>query len=158
MFGIIVISGIMLLEGAGIYFGMKFFGSGPAAAGAASNEHSNGDGGGKAKNVPVAEVPIAEVDAFNNLSGRLYMYHLQVTALVNAANKSKLNRLIQDREATIKDRINVVIRGTDPKHLNEPGLETVRRQLQFELNKIFGDDSLILELLIPKLMQTRTRL
>ena len=155
---ILIVGAIMALEGGGIYVAMKLMGAEPAAASASQD---TGQIGAPVRNGPgkeIAEVPITTTDASNNVSGRLYVYHIEVSALVEAGKKDGLAELVVQRKSTIQDRINGVIRGADPKHLNEPGLETIRRQIQFELNKVFEDDSLILELLIPKLMQSRTRL
>ena len=146
------------LGGGGNYAAMKFLGAEPAAASASQD---GGQTSAPARDEPdkeVAEVLITVTDASNNVSGRLYVYHIEVSALVEAGKKDRLAELIEHRKSTIRDRINGVIRGADPKHLDEPGLETIRRQIEFELNKVFEDDSLILELLIPKLMQSRTRL
>ncbi len=153
---ILVVGGLMLAEGAMIFGAMKFFGADPTpvSAGTASAEADSDQGSAG----EVAEVVIAELDAYNNLSGRLYIYHLQVSAQVKPDQKEKIETLVLERAGTIADRINTVIRGIDPKHLNEPRLETVRRQIKFELDKVFGDDSLILELLIPKLLQSRANL
>jgi len=154
----LVVAGLMLLEGGGIFVAMKMFGSGAADVAAAQDDAPTGGPGDDSASPDVAEVVIAVTDATNNVAGRLHVYHIEVSALVAAADKGQLEKLVQERESTIRDRINVVMRGADPKHLNEPGLETVRRQIKFELDKIFPEDSLILELLIPKLMQSRTRL
>ncbi len=156
---ILVIGGLMLAEGAMIFGAMKFFGADPAPA-SAETVSAESDGADSDQGSPgeIAEVVIAELDAYNNLSGRLYIYHLQVSAQVNPEQKEKIEALVLERAGTISDRINTVIRGIDPKHLNEPRLETVRRQIKFELDKVFGDDSLILELLIPKLLQSRANL
>ncbi|MCP4248213.1 MAG: hypothetical protein GY778_14300 [bacterium] len=152
--GAIIVAALLLIEGGGIFAAMKFFGSDPSPTQAVE-----GAGQSSAEQRPdVAEVTIAETEAFNNLSGRLYVYHIEVSALVASEKVETITKMVEERQATIRDRVNTVIRGTDPKHLNEPGLETVRRQVQFELNKILVDDSLILEVLIPKLMQSRTRL
>lgn len=152
--GIIIVAVLMLVEGGGIFAAMKFFGSDPSPT-----QAEDGTGQSDQEEPPdVAEVSIASTEAFNNLSGRLYVYHIDVSVLVATENEEALTKLVEERQATIRDRINTVIRGTDPKHLSEPGLETFRRQIQFELNKIITDDSLILEVLIPKLMQSRTRL
>ncbi|MHC4067493.1 MAG: hypothetical protein ACYSUI_23745 [Planctomycetota bacterium] len=156
--GILIVAAIMLLEGAGIYAAMKLLGSGPDDVIASDKGQGAGDSADQGQRVEQSEVLIAETDASNNMSGRLLVYHIEVSALVTTAEQDRLVRLIEERQATIKDRINVVIRGADPQHLNEPGLKTIRRQIQFELNNIFEDDSLILELLIPKLMQSRGRL
>ena len=158
----LILLAIMIAEGGLIFAAMKMFGTG-----AASTSAGEVDAGGAEATDPddettaqgeLAEVLLADTDAFNNRSGRLYMYHIQVTGVVKAANKNKVEQQVETREATIRDRINTIIRGADPKHLNEPGLETIRRQIQFELNKVLGDDSLILELLIPNLLQSRTSL
>lgn len=155
---ILVIGGLMLAEGSLIFGAMKFFGGAPgrASAGTALADQAVPTQEGAA--TPIAEVLIAELDAYNNLSGRLYVYHLQVSAQVKPEAKKQIEKIIEQRGGTICDRINTVIRGADPKHLNEPGLETMRRQIKFELDKIFGDDSLVLELLIPKLLQSRANL
>jgi flagellar basal body-associated protein FliL len=151
---IVIVAALLALEGGGIYIGMKLFRANPAPVEAAAAEMSDSD----RLRTDTVEVPLASTDTSNNLSGRLYIYHIEVSALVAAAKRDEFTKLVEDKKATIQDRINKVIRGAAPKHLNEPGLETIRRQIQFELNKIFGDDSLVLELLIPKLMQSRTRL
>jgi len=50
--------------------------------------------------------------------------------------------------------VTTVIRSADPKFLQEPGLETIRRQIKFELDKVLGDDKIIVDLLIPSLLQS----
>jgi flagellar basal body-associated protein FliL len=158
-----ILVGVMVAEGALIFGAMKLLGDSGAASAAggeigrtvaAANDAALGADGP----ADVAEIVVAETDAFNNRSGRLYMYHIQVTAVVRAAAAERFEKLVEQRGGTIRDRINTVIRRADPKYLNEPGLETLRRQIQFELNKIIRNDSLILELLIPELLQSRTSL
>lgn len=161
--GAAILVGVMVAEGALIFAAMKVLGgtgAGTAAGGEVAPATAEADDPALELDAPadVAEILVAETDAFNNRSGRLHMYHIQVTALVPGEGAEALERLVEQRGGTIKDRINTVIRGADPKHLNEPGLETLRRQIQFELNKITGDDSLVLELLIPELLQSRTSL
>ena len=155
---ILVIAGLMLAEGALILGAMMFFGGDPGLATASTGSATGGDGPDEGSPGDVAEVVIAELDAYNSLSGRLYVYHLQISAQVNPQDRQRIESIVEERGDTICDRINTVIRGADPKHLNEPGLETMRRQIKFELDKILGDDSLVLELLIPKLLQSRANL
>ncbi|HUU82447.1 MAG TPA: hypothetical protein VM243_02980 [Phycisphaerae bacterium] len=155
MLAILVIGGLMLAEGALIFGAMTLFGGSPGGASAATNAAGAFTPSGEMSPGDVAEVLIAELDAFNSLSGRLQVYHLQVSALVHPGNRGEIESIVKDRAGTISDRINTVIRGADPKHLNEPGLETLRRQIKFELDKVFGNDSLVLELLVPQLLQTR---
>jgi flagellar basal body-associated protein FliL len=161
MTGLILVA-IMAAEGGLIFAGMKMFGAGASSSSAGEVERE-GEGGALSDDEDkprgeLAEVLLADTDAFNNRSGRLYVYHIQVTGLVKAVDKERVEQQVETRQATIRDRINTIIRGADPQHLNEPGLETLRRQIQFELNEVLGDDSLVLELLIPKLLQSRTSL
>lgn len=151
-----IIAGLMLAEGLGIFVAMKTLGSDPEVV-----EAGEGDGigpDGMAEQAMDAELPICELDAFNKKSGKLMMYHIEVVAVVNREQETGLKKLVELRRATIHDRITTVIRGADPKFLNEPGLETIRRQVKFELDKVFGDEKLINELLIPELLQSSSNL
>lgn len=154
---LLVVGSIMLVEGGLIFGVMKLAGGGPSGVEAGEVGEAGADGEGSDSDA-VKEVSIAETDAYNSRSGRLYLYHLQVSALVEASNQERLETLVEERRGTVLDRINTVIRGADPNHLNEPGLETLRRQIKFELDKIWGDAALIRELLIPQLLQTRSNL
>ncbi len=96
-----------------------------------------------------AEVKILEAKLPNNLRGRLFLYDLQVVAKVDEKNKVKVTELFAERDAEIRDRIRTIIASSDPKSLEEPGLETLRRQIGYQLEQDLGKD-LIKELLIPK--------
>lgn len=155
----LVVIGLMLGEGAAIFAGIKLLGGSGPATGAASA--IAGSGGGDSLGYPepdLVEMPVCEVDAFNKMTGKLFVYHLQVVAIVNRAAAQKFKELVNARDATIRDRINTVVRRAEPKYLNEPGLETLRRQIKFELDKVFGDENLIQELLLPTLLQSQAQL
>ena len=152
-----IIGAIMLVEGLAVYIAAKTLGSDPAAAeaGQGSGESIGPDGMPTDMDV---ELLICELDAFNKKTGRLMMYHIQVVAIVNRGHEERLQKLVELRRGTISDRVTTVIRSAEPKYLSEPGLETIRRQIKFELDKIFGDETLIIELLIPKLLQSSSNL
>ncbi len=154
----LILLAIMAAEGGVIFGAMRFFGASPVPAAAHEVDSEEGQGQDTMAAGHAAEVLIAETDAFSNRSGRLYVYHLQVKAVVKSVNQETIKKLVEERAGTISDRISTVIRGADPEHLNEPGLETIRRQIQFELDKILGDEALIEELLIPRLLQSRAGL
>jgi len=66
--------------------------------------------------------------------------------------------MITDRDALIKDRLRTIIAESDPDKLgggSEPGLETLRRQIKFQLDEIVGD-GMIDEVLVPRCMPFRT--
>jgi flagellar basal body-associated protein FliL len=58
----------------------------------------------------------------------------------------------------IKDRVRTIIAQSDPDKLiggAEPGLETLRRQVKYQLDEIIGE-GLIDEVLVPKCIPFRT--
>ena len=58
----------------------------------------------------------------------------------------------------IRDRIRTIIAESDPDKLGggtEPGLETLRRQIKYQLDEIVGE-GLIDEVLVPKCIPFRT--
>ena len=154
---ILVVLAVMLAEGGLIFGAMKMFGAGASSSVAQQVDEKNQAAKPKPGEL-ASEVLIVETEAYNNLSGRMYLYHIQVQVQVALENKEIVEKIAAEREATIKDRINTVIRSADPKQLNEPRLETLRRQVKFELDKITGDESLVQEVLIPKLLQSRSSL
>jgi flagellar basal body-associated protein FliL len=65
--------------------------------------------------------------------------------------------MIADRGALIQDRIRTIIAQSDPDKLgggSEPGLETLRRQVKFQLDDVLGS-GLIQEVLVPKCIPFR---
>ena len=155
----LILLGIMGLEGVGIVFVMRAMGSDPQDAAAQDGVALKADGsagpGGIEDSV---EIDICELDAFNSLSGRLNVYHLKVCALVPADRKDDFVKLVTARENTIRDRIQTIIRRAEPEQLTEPGLATLKRQIEFELGRILADETLIQEILIPQLLQSRATL
>jgi len=153
---IIIIAVLMLVEGVGIFVLMKLISPTPQPAVAAENEHESPDD-------PLmlgehVEVALCEISAFNRKEGRLYVYNAQISALVAAKDREKVDRFIAARELSIKDRVQLVFRSADPQDLNDPGLETIKRQLRFELNNLLGGKEMVQEVLIPKLLQSRANL
>jgi flagellar basal body-associated protein FliL len=114
----------------------------------------------------VAEVPMkavepepkdVEVDLVkdrlpNNIGGRLYMYDLQIVAKVSEKDKVKATELFASRDAETRDHIRTIIARSDPASLGEPGLETLRRQIAYQLEQDLGKDGkdLVKEILIPQ--------
>ena len=43
-----------------------------------------------------------------------------------------------------------IVRSAEPQYLQEDGLETIRRQIKFELERILGEDVKIVEVLVPE--------
>lgn len=85
----------------------------------------------------------------NKKSGKLYNYALQVVVTTDEKNKTKLADLITEHEAQIRDHVRTIIASADTKTFEEPGLETLRRQIAYQLEQDVGKD-IVLEVLIPK--------
>jgi len=155
----LILLGVMGLEGVGIVFVMRAMGSDPQNVAAEDGGAVEADGSaGKGGIGASAEIDVCELDAFNSLSGRLNVYHLKVCALVANDNVDAFAKLVEARDNTIRDRIQTIIRRAEPDQLSEPGLATLKRQIKFELGRILADETLIQEILIPQLLQSRATL
>lgn len=95
------------------------------------------------------EVKLVDTKLPNSQKGVLYLYDLSVVAKVAEKNKDKVTELLAARDAQIHDRIRAIVASTDPKALTEPGLETLRRQIAYQLEQDMGKE-LVKEVLIPK--------
>jgi len=155
LFALVIVAGLMLLEGVGVYSLVKFTGGTPAVTKAAQDE--TGAAPGQPIELPEdqeAEVEVLECRPSNRTVGKLITFHLRVSVLVRRENQELVQKLVEEKKGRLQDRVNYVIRSAQLKHLNEPGLETVRRQIEHEFDKIFGDDELIVAVLIPEVLQS----
>jgi flagellar basal body-associated protein FliL len=92
----------------------------------------------------------------NSKSGKVILYYLSVVVKVAEKDKEHVTSLYSEREAEVNDRIRAIIASAEHKVLNEePGLETIRRQIAYELDQDLGKD-LIKEVFIPKCIPQRT--
>ncbi len=167
----VVVAAVMVVEAVVLFAGVKFLGGGPRNAGAevslvdaAAAEKGRGpaapgDGdhkGGVEKDA--VEVPVVDIRAPNKVSGRTFLYDVSIFAVCRADAADKVKGLISARDALIKDRVRTIIAEMDPDKLgggSEPGLETLRRQVKFQLDQICGD-GLIQTVLVPRCMPFRT--
>ena len=97
-------------------------------------------------------VALLEFKAPNKKSGRSFLYDVAMSVVTKTENKEKVEAAVKAREATIKDRVRTIIAQCDPEQLgggSEPGLETLRRQVKFQLEEIFGE-GLVDEVIVPR--------
>lgn len=154
---LIIVTALMLGEGAAIFIVAKImFGPSPlepATAAQVATVESDSANPAVAPVDQMAEVDIADCRPSNKATGRLQTYRLRVSALVRSGDAEKVGGLVESNRARIEDRVNFVVRSAEPHHLEEPGLETIKRRMKRELDQILGDEQLILEILIPELLQ-----
>ena len=148
-----IVAGIMLVEGVGIFLAVRMTAEPPVAEGAEAIQNPDE----LIKQMDV-ELPLVECDAINRKSGQGIIVHLASSVRVTADNEERVGKLIEKRQSTIKDRVQMVLRSADPQHLNEPTLDTLKRQIKHESDKILEDDALILEVLITQILQSRSHL
>jgi hypothetical protein len=146
---------VLIVEAVAVVVVMKIVGTNPAEATA---QMTGEDQDILTDDGMDVEVPLCDLSAFNKKTGVLLLFQIQVVGVVDPEDKDQVAKLIALRKATIDDRITKVIRGADPKFLSEPGMETIRRQIKFELDKIIGNEHTLKELLIPKLLQSASNL
>ncbi|MBC8109378.1 MAG: hypothetical protein H7Z14_22530 [Anaerolineae bacterium] len=169
----VLLGGVMIIEAVVLFAGMKFLGGSPkAAAGAevasAVDEHGDGHGAaagehgekgaGVANNKKSIEIEVLSFRAPNKLSGRTFLYDVSIFAVTKTSNEATVKSAIGDRKNLITDRIRTIIAQTDPEKLgggSEPGLETLRRQVKYQLDQIVGE-GLIDEVLVPRCIPFRT--
>ena len=82
------------------------------------------------------------------------LIQVRVSVLVNSCDADTTKKLVELKQSRIDDRVNTLIRSAQPRHLGEPGLETLKRGMKVEFDRIFGDEKLIREVLIPQLLQS----
>lgn len=154
-----VITVLMILEGAGVYFLVKTF-SGPPAIAAAGEGSSDSAGGPKTavddlgKRKKLEEVKLGDCRPSNRVTGKLITFQMSVSALVMQQDVERVKQMVAQNEARLRDRINFVVRSADPEHINEPSLDTLKRRMKFEFDRVLEDPELVKEVLIPEFLQS----
>ena len=160
----VLLGTVMLLEAAVLFAGFKMLGGGPAPAAGAElattdghGPHDDGHGGKTPDKKRAVELLILDFKAPNKTSGRTFLYDVTIYAVTKAEHEKHVKDTLKEREALIKDRIRTIIAQSDPEKLTggvEPGLETLRRQVKYQLDIILGE-GVIEEVLVPKCIPFR---
>jgi flagellar basal body-associated protein FliL len=164
---------VMILEAVVLFAGFKFLGAGAKPAAGAeltvptteSSEGGKSDGGeGGEKGGAATDkkktvvIKVTEFKAPNKKSGISFLYDLKICATTKGEYEKQVEDTITDKEPLIQDRIRTIIAQSDPEKLSggsEPGLETLRRQIKYQLDEIVGD-GMIDEVLVPRCIPFRT--
>lgn len=150
---ILVVVLLMGVEGVGVFLLAKAISPNPAQALAGGTGAGAGKAGGLHED-EFAEVELADCRPSNKTSGKFITFHIRVSGLVASADVERAKELVRAKRARLEDGVNTTIRSAELKHLNEPGLETIKRRLKHEFDRVFDDDQLIKEVLIPQLLQS----
>jgi flagellar basal body-associated protein FliL len=166
----VLLGAVMVIEAAVLFAGFKMLGGGTpqSAAGAdlvtsegddpheshGGGGHGAGKGGGARKSV---ELLVVDFKAPNKASGRTFLYDVAIYVVARGEQEAKIKDTLKEREALIKDRVRTIIAQSDPDKLtggSEPGLETLRRQVKYQLDLVLGE-GVIEEVLVPKCIPFR---
>ena len=90
----------------------------------------------------------------NKVSGKLITFRIVVSGLVAADDEEDVKVLVESSRYRLLDRLNFVIRSAELRHLNEPDPVTIKRRLKKEFDVIFGDETLLKEVLITEWQQS----
>jgi len=159
----VLLGGAMLVEAVVLIVGFKVVAGGPKTAnGADLTDYSKNSSTTGAANAPgpnqLVEIDVVDMKAINKQSGRTFLYDISVYITAKPENQGHLKDLITANSALIEDRIRTIIAESDPDKLGgglEPGLETLRRQIKYQLDQILGE-GMVDEVLIPRCIPYRT--
>ena len=152
---------VMFVEAAVLFGGFKMFGGGPKDShGATPKDGKSASDDKNAKPDPrkLVEVLVLEFKAPNRVNGNSYLYDVKIYVSAKPDNQKALTDVITARSATIQDRVRTIISQADPSKLGggtEPGLETLRRQVKYQLDEIVGE-GMVEEVLIAKCIPYRS--
>jgi len=145
---IIIIALIMIVEGAGVFFVVSKMG-GPKSVEASELVGLEGTG----VEAPI-EVELLKGQFQNMQTGRVWEWRVEMFLRIREKNQPEIARLMERDAATIKEGVALIFRRAHDRHLREPGLETITRQVTSYLNDQFGVDAdgipLIDRVIIPE--------
>lgn len=152
----LLIVGVMVVEAIGFFVGMKVLGSSPKTTfGGENGEHYSS---GEDVEEGAASVEIALLTRFkapNYKQGRTFYYDFDLTVVVAVSHKERIEKLIEERGAEIKDRAAQIIRKADPRILTQDDFEILRALFKGELGSLIGDEQVIRAVLFPRWMELR---
>jgi flagellar basal body-associated protein FliL len=162
----VLVGGAMLIEAIVLIGGYKVVAGGPKNANAAdlttiepTTRKSSGTEGdlGEVSGVTSAEIQLLDARFPNKQSGHTFLYDVEMYVSVKQEASDKVKKAIGDHDALIKDRVRTIIAQLDPDKLgggSEPGLETLRRQVKYQLEEIVGE-GLVDDVLVPRCIPFR---
>jgi flagellar basal body-associated protein FliL len=146
----VLLGGAMLIEAAVLFAGFKFLGGSPKPASADFIDPTGT--AAKPPDKKTAEVQVLDFRAPNRAGGRELLFDVSISIIVKADDEQQVKAIIADSADLIEDRVRTIIAETDPNKLlgvSEPGLDTLKRQVKYQLDDIVGD-GVIQEVLIGR--------
>lgn len=131
----IIVGGLMLVEGVAVFGVVKVLGGGAKSADASQVEAE-----AQAALEAPTEIELVKGSFQNMQTGRVWEWKVEIFVRVRAKNLDEVKRIQERDAATIKEGVALIFRRAHDRHLREPGLETITRQVTAYINEIFGAD------------------
>jgi len=132
---VLIVAAIMLVEGVGVFLLVTSLG-GPDSVEASELKKLEDMGEDAPKEIALIE------DQFQNMStGHVWEWRVQIFLRVKQKNVAYIQRIMKRDSALIREGVALIFRQAQDRHLREPGLETITRQLTTYLNEVFGTDA-----------------
>lgn len=138
--------GVMVVEGLAIFFAMKMFSPEPDPTMGMDKELTQATQPALA----TKELELARVRVQNTNGARTVLYSVTANIVVPSEQETEVQTFLDNHRAAINDMLSRIIRAAEDKHLNEHGLETLKRLIRFELTKMIGEDLTIERVLISE--------
>ena len=144
----LMIVGLMIAEGAGVFVVLNMM-SGPPEVQAEGIAQDPTDALEQIREVLIVD------DRFpNHQSGRVWLWETEIQIQVRQKNLAYVERVLEERAAEVKTGVAQIIRTSHHKHLTEPNLDTLNRQVEQYLRDVFEYDGegkpRVERVLIPK--------
>ena len=132
-----VVAVLMIVEAGAVFLVVSMTGGGSTASAAElEGELTDQD--------ELTEVLLVEEQFQNTQSGRVWEWQTEIHLKVRQKNLDGprgVNPTLERRKAEIKEGISLIFRRAQHKHLQEPGLQTISRQVTAYVNEVFGVDA-----------------
>ncbi|MEE2719305.1 MAG: DEK C-terminal domain-containing protein [Planctomycetota bacterium] len=130
-----LVAGVLIVEAAA-FVGFMTFSGGPEAA------HAGGalDVVATDPDRAVVETLVLDARLQNNRSGVTYVCDTEIWVQVRGRHLGAVEQEISRLNNEIRAEINATWKASEPRHLREPGLETVTRKIYALLSDRFGHD------------------
>lgn len=130
-----IVAAMMAVEAGAVFFFVKATSPKAAMAEEAHLEHAD-------QNDTEATVEIQLIeDKFQNLqTGRVWIWDTEIYLKVKKKNEEFVNKVLESKNAEIKEGVAMIFRRAQHSQLKEPGLETINRQLMVYVGQVIGKD------------------
>ncbi|MEW6253850.1 MAG: hypothetical protein AB1716_24655 [Planctomycetota bacterium] len=152
---LIAVVGVAVVEAGAFLAIFKFAGAGPQPA---HGEESHAlELPATTQTTAVAEVPVLRTFRVpNDKTGLIYIYDMDLSVVVSAAERETMETLVKERSGEIGDRVARIMRAASDRVLREDDLRALRVQVQEALAEIAGREDLVQRVLIPRFVPIRS--